>query len=768
MQAMTTMRRRTPALAAFLLLLLTAAAATLPLLTPDPRPASAAEEDFSAARAIGRLDHIAKVPHPTGSPAQEDVRKYLVRELRALGLEPEVLTRVAVRPADDAPAVAGTVSDVHATMPGERPTGRVLLVAHYDSVPTGPGAADNGANVAAILEIARALKAGPQPRNDVEFLFTDGEEYGLLGAQAYVDASPGEGRTAAPERTVVINLEARGVSGPAVMFQTAGTGLTPAVREAGAFTTSLADEVYRHLPNNTDLTVFDEAGMRGLNFAFVQGAAHYHTDHDDLERLDPGSVQDMGDSVLGAVRRLAGDDLGRGGPDATYFSLFGAVVSYPAWLVLPLAVLAAAAAALLLRAGRRAGLAARGVARAAATFPLTLLGAAALGLAVWWVLAWLRPDFVLTDGAIHHLERYAVGEVLLLAVLLAAWYRWARRTASPLEAAVAVLCWFALLAVVCAVLLPGAAYLFTWPALTGLAAVAGILRLTGRNSPWRSVAAAVAAAPAVALILPVALLLLPTLGLSAVAVPLVLGAFLGGTLLCLVEPLPRGRVATAAMATTAVSGVLTLGVGAALDGYSPDEPEPVSLGYVLESDTGKAGWVSLGDASDPMVGRFLGDEPVRYDDRVPPLAGVALPNGEAKGARLDLPRAEDVSVTEDGGVRTVRLRVKVPAGVHSIAVYADTSGHEILGGSAEGAELPGGRNHTMGTWGWGFTYAAPPADGLDLVVRARGAGSLPLRVVTTEAGLPDGVGAPVPEADQTWAGWPSVAGQTFVVRTFEH
>src|SRR5690606_19910200 len=103
-QAMTTMRRRTPALAAFLLLLLTAAAATLPLLTPDPRPASAAEEDFSAARAIGRLDHIAKVPHPTGSPAQEDVRKYLVRELRALGLEPEVLTRVAVRPADDAPA----------------------------------------------------------------------------------------------------------------------------------------------------------------------------------------------------------------------------------------------------------------------------------------------------------------------------------------------------------------------------------------------------------------------------------------------------------------------------------------------------------------------------------------------------------------------------------------------------------------------------------------------------------------------------------------
>ncbi|MEU9332335.1 M20/M25/M40 family metallo-hydrolase [Streptomyces sp. NPDC048290] len=759
---MTILRRRIPALAAFLLLLLTGVAATLPLLTPDPRPASAAEGDFSADRALGRLDHIAKVPHPTGSAAQADVRDYLVGELRALGLRPEVLTRVAVRPADDAPAGAGTVSDVHATLPGERSTGRVLLVAHYDSVPTGPGAADNGANVAAILEIARVLTAGPEPRNDVEFLFTDGEEHGLLGAQAYVDAATGD------QPTVVLNLEARGVSGPAVMFQMAGTGLTPAVREAGAFTTSLADEVYGLLPHDTDLTVFDEAGMRGLNFAFMQGAAHYHTAHDDIERLDAGSVQDMGDSALGAVRQLADDDLADTGADATYFSVFGTVVSYPAWLVLPLAAVALLAVPLLLWTGRRAGLAPGGVGRAAATFPLTLLGAAVLGLAAWFVLAWVRPDFVLTAGSVHHLGRYAVGEALLLLVLLGGWYRWARRTASPLDVTVAVLGWFALFAVVCAVLLPGAAYLFTWPALAGLAAVAVLLRRTARTSPWRPLAAAVAAVPAVALVVPVALLLLPTLGLSAVAVPLVLAAFVAGTLLCLVEPLPRKRVATAAMLTAAVAGTATLGVGAALDGYSADEPEALSLGYVLEADTGKASWVSLGDAADPTVGGLLTENPVRYDDRVPPLSGVALPNGAAETAPLAVPRAEDASATEDGGVRTVRVRVTVPEGIHSLAVYADTRDHEILGATAEGAELPGGQNHPQGDWGWGFTYAAPPADGLDLVVRARGEGPLPLRVVTTAVGLPAGVGAPEPAADQSWAGWPSVAGQTFVVRTFTH
>lgn len=766
MQAMTTLRRRIPALAVFLLLILTAVAATLPLSTPDPRPAAAAEDDFSAARAIGRLDHIAKVPHPTGSPAQSDVRDYLQGELRALGLEPEVLTRVAARNSDDAPADAGTVTDIHATIPGKRSTGRVLLVAHYDSVPMGQGAADDGANVAAILEIARALEAGPRLRNDVEILFTEGEEDGLLGAQAFVDAQAGTEQAADPERTVVVNLEARGNSGPAVMFQMAGAGLTPAVRASGAFTTSLADEVYRLLPHDTDLTVFDKAGMRGLNLAFMGGAPHYHTAHDDISRLDPESVQDMGNSALGAVRRLSGDDLSRSGSKAVYFSLFGTLVSYPAWLVLPLAVVALLAAALLLWFGRRAGLAARGVGRAAATFPLTLLGAGALGLAAWWVPAQVRPDFVLTAGSVYHLGWYALAETLLLLVLLVAWYRWARRTVSPLDVTVAVLCWFAFLAVVCAVLLPGAAYLFAWPALTGLAAVAVILRYTAESSFWRIVAGAAAAVPAVALVLPVALMLLPTLGLSAVAVPLVLAAFVVGTLLCVVEPLPRRRTATAVMVAVAVAGAATLGVSTALDGYSAAEPEAVSLGYVLESDPGTASWVSLGGASQPTVGRFLTGAQVRYDDRVPPLGGVALPSGRAEKATLDLPRTEDVSATEDDGVRTVHVRIKVPAGVYGLAVYADTGDHRILGASVGGAELTGGRNNAHSKWGWGFTYAAPPADGIDVVVRARGEGPLPLRVVTNQVGLPDGVGAPTLPADQSWAGWPSVAGQTFVVRTF--
>ncbi|WPW26469.1 M20/M25/M40 family metallo-hydrolase [Streptomyces atratus] len=766
MQVLTMMRRRIPALAALLLLLLTAVAAMLPLRTAEPRPASAPVGDFSATRAVARLGGIAKVPHPAGSAAQSDVREYLVGELRKLGLRPEVQTRVAPSRADGNPAIVGSVSNIHATIPGKKSTGRVLVVAHYDSVPIAPGAADDGSNVAAILEIVRILKAGPQLRNDIELLFTDGEEQGLLGAQAFVDAEAGTRRAAVPQQTVVVNMEGRGPSGPVVMFQMAGTGLAPAVRASGTLTTSFSAAIYELLPNDTDLTVFDEAGMRGLNFAFMDGSAHYHTAHDDIARLDPASVQDMGDAALAAVRQLGGSDLSRSGPDATYFSLFATVVSYPAWLVLPLAVVTLLGVPLLLWFGRRRGLSPDGAGRAAMTFPLTLIGAAVIGLAGWWALGLARPDFVLSEGSMFHLGRYAWGEALLLLVLLVAWYRWARRKASPLDIVVGVLGWFALLAVVCAVLLPGAAYLFTWPALIGLAFVAVPLRFTSVNSPWRAVAGAVTAVPAVALVLPVVLLLLPALGLSLTAAPLVLAALLAALLLSLLEPLPPRRAVTAGMLAVAVAGVGTLSVGTALDGYSADEPRPVSLGYVLESDTGKATWVSLGDTSQPAVGKILTGEPARYDDRIPPLAGVALSNGAAKAAPLDTPRTKNASATEADGVRTIRVRIQAPADAHSIDVHADTGDHQILDATVEGAKLAGGPKHPQGDWDWSFSYAAPPADGIEVVIRTRGKGPLPLRVVSTAVGLPDGAGAPAPDADRSWASWPSVAGQTFVVRTF--
>ncbi|WP_440064670.1 M28 family peptidase [Streptosporangium sp. OZ121] len=91
------------------------------------------------------------------------------------------------------------MDNIVATLPGRDPTGTVMVAAHYDSAAMGPGASDDGAAVAAMLETVRALRAqedqegrggGGNLRNDLVFLMTDGEEDGVLGAEAFVREHP--------------------------------------------------------------------------------------------------------------------------------------------------------------------------------------------------------------------------------------------------------------------------------------------------------------------------------------------------------------------------------------------------------------------------------------------------------------------------------------------------------------------------------------------------------------------------------------------------
>ncbi|MFX4531870.1 M28 family peptidase, partial [Acinetobacter baumannii] len=86
---------------------------------------------------------------------------------------------------------------------------------HHDSVYGSPGAADDSAGVAAILETARALGARGTPLRDLIVVLTDGEDSGLCGAQRFFAADPARGRIGA-----LINLEARGGGGRATLFQT--------------------------------------------------------------------------------------------------------------------------------------------------------------------------------------------------------------------------------------------------------------------------------------------------------------------------------------------------------------------------------------------------------------------------------------------------------------------------------------------------------------------------------------------------------------------
>src|SRR6185436_12030841 len=123
---------------------------------------------------------------------------------------------------------------------------------------------------------------------------------------------------------VVLNLEARGSSGPAIMFETAEHNQALVDVYAGApkpVGTSFAVEIYRLLPNDTDFTAFLGAGFTGLNAAYIDGAAVYHAPTDLPSAMDRDSLQHHGDNTLAVTRELGGRDLSalRSSDDATYF-----------------------------------------------------------------------------------------------------------------------------------------------------------------------------------------------------------------------------------------------------------------------------------------------------------------------------------------------------------------------------------------------------------------------------------------------------------------
>lgn len=72
------------------IIVLSILASLSPLMSPLPKVHAMLPTEFSSDRAMSHLGIIAGIPHPTGSPAQEVVRNYLLRELRSLGVEVEI------------------------------------------------------------------------------------------------------------------------------------------------------------------------------------------------------------------------------------------------------------------------------------------------------------------------------------------------------------------------------------------------------------------------------------------------------------------------------------------------------------------------------------------------------------------------------------------------------------------------------------------------------------------------------------------------------
>lgn len=310
---------------------------TLHLLRKDG-PAPREDGPVSATRAMAWLDRsaISDAPHPTGSPQAQVVADELTAALRDLGFSVEAKDSMHCE-SDDKTLTCAALTNLIATKPGASPSaGPLMVLAHYDSVAAGPGVSDDGAALAVIVEVLRDL---PTLSHPLMVVITEGEEMGLLGAKSFLQQYEG------PEPHGVINLEARGTSGPSMLFQTSPNNqalMSAFLGEASwPETSSVAYEVYKRLPNDTDLTPVLERGWTGINFAYIEGVENYHTPRDDLAHLSPNSLQHHGDNLRAAIIGLDSADTLQAGGDLTYWSVFGLfVLSWPSAVGPVLAALA--------------------------------------------------------------------------------------------------------------------------------------------------------------------------------------------------------------------------------------------------------------------------------------------------------------------------------------------------------------------------------------------------------------------------------------------
>lgn len=287
------------------------------------------ENNSEYQKMMNHLEVIAKEVHPTGTEANEQVREYLISEFERLDCDVTEETFEATAWKDvtgrtKVPFVNFLVTiDVPDTSDG------VMLVSHYDSTPGGPGAADDGISVAAMLvsleQSLEAQKAGTL-KNDMYYLFTDGEELGLIGARHFVNNHSDMKEYV----KLVANFEARGNDGALLMFQTSPNSnklirqLKKAVDKVDGF--SVAAQIYETMPNDTDLTIFlDEGFTSCLNFAMIDGSETYHQATDTFENINRDSTYMYYETVTELANYFSTADLNElvDDQDAVYFPTIG-------------------------------------------------------------------------------------------------------------------------------------------------------------------------------------------------------------------------------------------------------------------------------------------------------------------------------------------------------------------------------------------------------------------------------------------------------------
>lgn len=708
---------------------------------PRPLPANAPADQFSAERALVHIREIAQRPHPLGSPDNARVHGYLADTIRALGYEP-VLRPTQLPGRDQWPnqRVFHT-ENILVRVPGTAPTKAIVLMGHYDSTPYGPGAADDGSAVAAMLETLRALKHCPPLKNDLIFAFTDGEEGGLLGAKSFL-LDPWYNDVG-----MAINFEARGHYGPSLMFETSQDNAFIA-REflKGApcpVASSLMFDIAGRMPTTTDYEVLKKDGIPGIGFAFIGGLIYYHTRNDTPDTLSLASLQHHGSYALPLARHFGNLDLSSlnridlahpAKDNLVYFNTVGFhAAHYPVSWVWPLTgVLCFLFIAVTALGFARKLLAPRGVVMGVLMLPAGMLAAAVCTGIIVFIGFLIHKEYVL-----YRSYEFLFGLLALtLAITVFIFSRFGRRASSQ-ELAIGAIFWWVAWCLFMTAFFPGGSFLPLWPAFFALVALGLVFVLHGRASDTVKLIILLAgAAPGIVLFSPTilqffyALTVVFTPGIMAVIV------FLAGLLVPAVMVLNRPNRWW--FSTVSLICVVPL-LAVALYGrpFSSEYPKMNSLCYAINWDTNQAFWLTSDSRLDTWTRGFFSQGAARetLEQFLPNDMNPYL-KAPAPMWSFDQPLVKVVTDQTQNGERTLHLNVvslrkaaEIELFTKAPTVVLAASLNGMLLGEDKQAKSPFWRLHYRGFSGDGLNLVltVPENNPVNLVVREKSYGldSLP-------------------------------------------
>jgi len=443
-------------------------------------------EGFSAIRAMDHINVMAKEIHHMGTQENRSVKNYILDEFEKLDIPTEIFVGHAKHSWSSGYIRVGRTENIIATIKGTTAGKAVMVVGHYDSVLGSPGAADDIHSVACMIEIAKTLRK-EEHDNDIIFLITDGEERGLFGAKAFVEQRD------VSHIGVLLNYEARGNSGASISFEWSegNAWLVSQLKKAATkpVANSMSFEIYKNLPNDTDFSFFKEAGINGINHAFIDGFSYYHNPADTPENIDQRSVQHTGTNMLDLTRHFANTDLSNTlSYNASFFNFLGFLIVYPSsWDLILLIATLAFVAFLLFRSFQKNIISAKSFGLSFLLIVLSVILSAALSFGLGKLLFSIYPQYEsFYAGQFYNHKWYLVtciGITIVTTTLLLS-RPVLKSSANSFRAA--MLLFLGALCVTFYIFIPTAAYFLIYPTIALLLYYYCITSQSDNNKTWLS------------------------------------------------------------------------------------------------------------------------------------------------------------------------------------------------------------------------------------------------------------------------------------------